>query len=70
MATIDYEARLTKVQAAISAILTGGHQSYTIDGQAVTKLDLGWLTKEEERLVARINRLNRRGGAFRTVHPR
>ncbi|QDC11269.1 hypothetical protein FHY55_19420 [Oceanicola sp. D3] len=69
MPTIDYEARLTKVQAAIDALLTGGHQSYRIDGQEVTKLDLATLQREEERLVGKIKRASRRGGAFRTVRP-
>lgn len=70
MATIDYEARLALVQAAITALLTDRIESYTIDGQTVTRLDLDWLGKEESRLVARINRLARRGGAFRQAVPR
>jgi hypothetical protein len=69
MASIDYEARLGEVQAAISAILSGGVQSYTLDGQSLTKLDLGWLSIEESRLIAKINRASRRGGAFRRVDP-
>lgn len=69
MATIDYQARLTQVQAAIAAILGGGVQSYTVDGRSLTKLDLDWLTKEENRLIAKVNRQSRSGGAFRTVHP-
>ena len=70
MTTIDYQTRITQVQAAISALLQGGAQSYSIDGQSVTKLDLDWLSKEESRLVAKINRLNRRGGAFHRAAPR
>lgn len=70
MAAIDYEARLALVQAAITALLTDRIESYTIDGQTVTRLDLDWLGKEESRLVARINRLARRGGAFRQAVPR
>ena len=70
MAAIDYEARLALVQAAITALLTDRIESYTIDGQTVTRLDLDWLGKEEARLVARINRLARRGGAFRQAVPR
>lgn len=70
MATVDYAARLTLVQAAISAILTGGMASYEIEGQKVTKLDLGWLSKEESRLVAKVNRADRVGGAFRQAVPR
>ena len=70
MSTIDYQARLTQVQAAIAAILSGGNASYRIDGQEVTKLDLDWLSREEARLVAKIKRQARSTGAFRTVHPR
>jgi len=70
MATVDYAARLALVQAAISAVLTGGMASYEIEGQKVTKLDLGWLSKEESRLVSMINRANRTGGAFRQAVPR
>jgi hypothetical protein len=70
MATIDYQARLDKVQAAITSLLDGGMQQYTIDGQSVTKLDLDWLSREEARLVARISRQNRRTGAFRNAVPR
>jgi len=69
MPTIDYEARLEKVQAAISAILSGGVQSYTLDGRSLTKLDLGWLSQEEERLIGKISRASRRGGAFRRADP-
>ena len=66
---IDYQARLTKVQAAIDAILTGGVSEYEIDGLKVTRLDLDSLQAEEQRLVARINRVNRRGGALTRVVP-
>lgn len=69
-ATIDYQARLTKVQAAIDAILTGGVSEYEIEGLKVTRLDLATLQAEEQRLVARINRQARRGGAFTQVVPR
>ncbi|OAO02705.1 hypothetical protein [Roseovarius indicus] len=71
MVTVNYEARLASVQAAIEAILSGKVQSYELaDGHSVTKLDLDWLTKEEDRLVARINRASRRGGAFRMAQPK
>lgn len=70
MASVDYAARLTQVQAAISAILSGGVESYTVDGRTVTKLDLAWLTREESRLVAKANRAARVGGAFRRVDPK
>ncbi len=70
MTTIDYQARLVQVQAAISAILSGGVQSYRLDGREITKLDLDWLTREEQRLAAKVSRQTRGSGAFRTVHPR
>ncbi len=68
--SIDYAARLALVQAAITAILSGGMQSYAIDGQQVTKLDLDWLSREEAKLVAKIGRANRLGGAFRAAVPK
>lgn len=64
---IDYAARLALVQAAIAALLTGGMQSYEIEGQKVTKLDLGWLSKEESRLEAKLRRQDGRGGARNLV---
>lgn len=70
MVTIDYAARLALVQAAINGLLRGGMQSYRIEGQEVTKLDLDWLNREEARLVAKINRASRTGGAFRQAVPR
>ena len=70
MTQIDYSARLALVQAAIEALLRGKMQSYRIDGQEVTKLDLDMLTREESRLVAKMNRQNRRGGAFRQAVPK
>lgn len=70
MVTINYEARLTLVQAAIARILTAGAQTVTMDdGTSVTHLDLAALQREEARLVAQINRANRRGGAFRVAAP-
>lgn len=68
MASVDYAARLAQVQAAISAILTGGHQSYTVDGRSVTKLDLPQLQREESRLIGKMNRAAR-GGAFSRGDP-
>lgn len=66
---IDYAARLALVQAAIQGLLTGGMQSYEIEGQKVTKLDLGWLSKEEARLEGKLRRQQGRGG-FRAAVPR
>ena len=69
MSSVDYAARLILVQAAITALLTGQVQSYTIEGQSVTKLDLKGLQEEASRLVAKISRQARRGGAFRQAVP-
>lgn len=69
MSTIDYAARLTLVQAAIAQLLSGKVQSYSLDGMSVTKLDLAWLSKEEERLASKLARQTRRGGAFRQAAP-
>lgn len=66
---IDYSARLALVQAAINALLSGGAQSYEIEGQKVTKLDLAALTREESRLVAKIKRASGTGRAFRVGVP-
>jgi len=70
MATVDYAARLALVQAAITALLSGGIKSYAIEGQQVTKLDLDALTKEESRLAAKVNRAAGTGGGFRAAVPR
>lgn len=68
--SIDYQARLTAVSAAISALLSGGAQSYTIDGQSVTKLDIGKLMDEERRLQGLVDRAARSTGAFMRIAPR
>lgn len=67
----DYAARLVLVQAAINALLSGGMQSYEIDGQKVTSLDLAALNAEESRLLAKLRRQSAGGrGAFRNAVPR
>jgi len=59
MATLDVlQARLALIQGAIASIISGAAQSYEIEGQRVTKLDLDRLMREEERLLARIARLS------------
>ena len=63
-------SRRDKISAAINNLLAGGVQSYDLDGQSVTKLDLGWLSREEDQLSARINRAGRRSGAFRQAMPK
>lgn len=67
--SIDYAARLALVTAAINALLAGGLQSYEIEGQKVTKLDLAWLTAEERRLSALVRRGSGRG-RFHLAVPR
>jgi spore germination protein YaaH len=64
---IDYAARLALVQAAINSLLSGGMQSYEIDGQKVTALDLEKLTREESRLVAKVKRAGGQSGARNLV---
>lgn len=66
---IDYAARLALVQAAIQNLLSDGMQSYEIEGQKVTKLDLGWLSREESRLEGKLRRQQGTGG-FRSAVPR
>ena len=66
---IDYEARLALVQAAITSLLSGGMQSYEIEGQKVTKIDLQNLTAEESRLIAKLRRQQGNSG-FRAAVPR
>lgn len=63
-------ARLALVQAAINAILQENMQSYDLDGQKITRLDLGWLSREENLLETRIARASRRRGAFSVASPR
>jgi hypothetical protein len=67
--TAVWEARLTLVQSAITALVSGGVQSYEIDGMTVTKLDLRQLTAEESRLRGMVKRASRQGGAFRVGSP-
>jgi hypothetical protein len=70
MVTVDYEARLTLVQAAITGLLQGKMASYEIDGQKVTKLDMEMLVNMERELLRIINKATRRGGSFRQAVPR
>ncbi len=41
---------LTAVEAAIQALLSGGHSSYSIEGRTVTRLDLPALFAERREL--------------------
>lgn len=66
----EVQARLTRVQTAIDAILDDQIQEYDLDGQKVTRLDLTKLVQMESTLSAKVARMSRKGGAFRTVAPR
>ena len=54
---------LASVEAAITALLTGGHTSYSIGSRSVSKLDLPQLFEERRMLQAEINRDS--GSTFR-----
>lgn len=47
---------LTQIEAAISALLTGGASSYSIGNRSVTKLDLGELFKQRDMLSRQLAR--------------
>lgn len=47
---------LALVDAAISALLTGGASSYSIGSRSVTKLDLGTLFEERRQLQIQAQR--------------
>ena len=47
---------LAQVEAAISALLTGGASSYSIGNRSVTKLDLGELFKQRDMLSRQVAR--------------
>lgn len=70
MTTIDYAARLAEVQTAISKILSGGIESYEIEGQRVTKLNIEVLMRYEQRYAGLARRAARTRGAFRGAVPR
>lgn len=54
---------LEKVNTAITAILTGGVSSYTINGRGVTKLSYDSLVKRKKELEAAVAR-ETSGGFF------
>lgn len=53
---MDASSLLSQVEAAISALLTGGASSYSIGSRSVTKLDLGQLFEERRMLQAEVAR--------------
>jgi hypothetical protein len=53
--------QLTDVRTAITAVLTGPGQSYTLLGRQFTKAELSELRSMEKDLIARVGRLTRGG---------
>ncbi len=51
-----YQSLLTQLDAAISALLTGGVESYSIGARTVTKLDLDDLFKWREQVAMAASR--------------
>jgi len=47
---------LTQIDAAIEALLTGGHSQYSIGSRSVTKLDLPSLFNERRMLQSEVAR--------------
>jgi hypothetical protein len=54
---------LAQIEAAISALLTGGASSYSIGSRSVTKLDLADLMAERRMLLTEVQRSSG-SGAF------
>lgn len=54
---------LAQIDSAIEALLTGGHESYTIGNRSVTKLDLKDLF--EQRRILQTEAARESGGAIR-----
>jgi hypothetical protein len=55
---------LDEVNTAISGLLLGEHQSYSVNGRAVTRLDLNSLHQMQKWLTAQVSRESS-GGAIR-----
>ena len=53
---MDAATLLASVEAAITALLTGGASSYSIGNRSVTKLDLDSLFKQRESLLTQVQR--------------
>lgn len=54
---------LAQIDTAIEALLTGGHESYTIGNRSVTKLDLSDLFEQRRILKTEVERES--GGGIR-----
>lgn len=59
---------LAQIDTAIEALLTGGHESYTIGNRSVTKLDLADLFEQRRLLERQVDRENK--GTFRLAKMR
>lgn len=60
---MDASSLLAQIEAAISALLTGGASSYSIGNRSVTKLDLASLFEERRILLNEVSRSSG-SGAF------
>lgn len=60
---MDPATLLSQIEAAITALLTGGASSYSIGNRSVTKLDLGALMEERRMLLNEVSRSSG-SGAF------
>lgn len=60
---MDASTLLAQIEAAISALLTGGASSYSIGNRSVTKLDLADLFSERRILLSEVARASG-SGAF------
>ena len=60
---MDPATLLTQVEAAITALLSGGAESYSIGNRSVTKLDLAALMQERRMLLTEVQRSSG-SGAF------
>lgn len=59
---------LAAIDTAIEALLSGQHSSYSVDGRSVTRLDLGALFKQREKLQRQLDRES--SGTFRVAKMR
>ena len=60
---MDPATLLAQIEAAITALLTGGASSYSIGARTVTKIDLAALMSERRLLLAEVQRMT--GGSVR-----
>lgn len=60
---MDPATLLSQIEAAISALLTGGASSYSIGSRSVTKIDLADLMNERRMLLTEVARASG-SGAF------